>query len=157
MNPSPEDLRHIRRRLRRTAEVLVDDAGLRSNLTDAQAELLLDWGVAQVRETAQQTAPLSDEDAYPVLEAKVASVRQIMRLVNRLMKPVAKTAFPAPQYHMARLLKTLSGLTGREPEPEIVSLGETFIRMRPDLDDERTFQLLMELIDQQVEEIGEEE
>jgi hypothetical protein len=157
MNSSRRNSAHIRHRLRRSADILVDDAGLRSNLTDAQAKQLLDWGLGHVKRMAQQTARLSDEDAYPALEEMVTTVRRIMRLVNRLMKPPAATVGAAMNYHMTRLLMALPGLTGRDPGPALLARAETFTRVRPDLDDERAFHLLMGLIDHRFDETGEEE
>lgn len=46
---NPQEIREIiQKRLRRVGEPLVSDAGLRDELTDDQAQQLLDWGMARL-------------------------------------------------------------------------------------------------------------
>ena len=75
----------VRRRLRQSAEILVSDSSLRDNLTDTQFQQLLEWGLAHAQETAERTARFADDDALPLLEAKVGVVREVMQRLNRLM------------------------------------------------------------------------
>lgn len=75
----------VRRRLRQTAEILVSDSSLRDNLTDDQFQQLLAWGLAHAQETAERTARFAADDALPLLEARVAVVREVMQRANRLM------------------------------------------------------------------------
>ncbi len=136
----------VRRRLRRTAEVLVDDSGLRSNLTDTQAKQLLDWGLAHVQATAAQTADLSDDDAYPIIEDTVSGVREVMRLVNRLQATTALMPGETVTGQMSRLLEALQKITGQAPDPAFLERAEKFSRDRPGPDNDTTFQLLLGLL-----------
>ena len=83
MQPITSDI--VRARLRRWFGPILDETGWRSNLVDAQAEHLLNWGMAQVAQTAVHTQRLPDEDADPLLEKDSTAVRLIMVGVNDLI------------------------------------------------------------------------
>ena len=76
----------IRRRARSAAESILDNSALRSALDDAQADQLINWGLAQVERLVVRTAELSDEEATPVLEDGVTAVSRLMRHVNQLVE-----------------------------------------------------------------------
>jgi hypothetical protein len=145
-----------RRRLRRTAEILVDDIGLRSNLTDIQAERLLDWGLAHVQETAVNAAELTDEEALPLLEEQVSVVRRIMRLVNRLMETSGDSVGEHDE-RLTQLLGNLTRLTGQEATATQLASIDTFARTQPKADERSAFQILMELLEHPAESTQEEE
>lgn len=152
----------MRRRLRRAAGQLVEDSSLRDHLTDEQAQLLIDWGLKLVEQTAERTASLPDEDAAPVLEEKVTAVRTIMQLVNRMMAPLAgDSSSPAEDKideQMTRLLKNLAWLSGEATRLGHLRQVEKFnqIRSRPEPVPDEAFEQLMQLI--QIEnKAGEEE
>lgn len=140
--------RRARRRLRRAAGQLMEDSSLRSYLTDEQAQQLLEWGLAHVEQAATRTANLPDDDAMPVLEEKVAAVRSVMQLVNRLVGTAGETAGEDEVVNdqMTRLLKNLHWLTGQPTTmAHLVHLGK-FNHKRPELDSNSAFQRLIDLI-----------
>ena len=136
-----------RRRLRRAAGQLMEDSSLRSYLTDEQAQQLLEWGLAHVEPAAARTANLPDDDAMPVLEEKVAAVRSVMHLVNRLVGTAGETAEgDVVDDQMTRLLKNLHWLTGQPTTmAHLVRVGK-FNHKRPELDSDSAFQHLIDLI-----------
>jgi hypothetical protein len=75
----------VRRRHQMAAERLLENSSLRDALTDEQAQQLLDWALAQVRQTAVRTANLPDNDAEPVLDETTTAVSQVMKQINRLV------------------------------------------------------------------------
>lgn len=157
MNAFRRSSSRIQGRMRRTAEILIDDLSLRSNLTDTQAKRLLDWGLARVKDAAMDVADLSDEDAYPALEEKVVIVRQLMRTVDRLMGPPDDSPGMAPADHIDLLLNSLPRLTGQATSPALVAYGEFLGSDWPDQEAEVAFQLLMDLVDLASENVAEEE
>jgi len=75
----------LRRRYRLAAERLLEDESLRSNLTDEEARVLLDWGLAQVERVARETVEIAEEErAWAILEERLARIRSAMRRVNDL-------------------------------------------------------------------------
>lgn len=130
----------VRRRLRQAAEILVSDSSLRDNLTDAQAQQLLEWGTAHARETAERTARFADEDALPLIEAKVDQVRDVMRRVNRLIGssvgPELDNAFRQLGQHVGQLLD-------QEDTFAYEHLVASFRRGRQAMDSEGAFLLLL--------------
>jgi hypothetical protein len=136
-----------RRRLRRTAEVLAEDSSLRNNLTDDQAQRLLAWGMARVRESALATTSLSDAEAYPILEKRVAVVRRIMRMVSRLMTSPHSMSQNDMSDYLSQLLDGLQQLTGRSSGPAHLSQVAILGGSPPQLDKDSRFQLLMELVE----------
>ncbi|HEX6383350.1 MAG TPA: hypothetical protein VF177_01650 [Anaerolineae bacterium] len=138
----------VQRRLRRAAGQLMEDSTLRSHLGDEQAQQLLNWGLAQVEQAAVRTANLPDDDAMPVLEEKVAAVRSVMQLVNRIVGTVEETAGEGDVVddQMTRLLKNLHWLTGQPTTmAHMVHVGK-FNRQRPQMDSDSAFHRLMDLI-----------
>jgi hypothetical protein len=135
-----------RRRLRRSAEVLTEDSSLRSNLTDEQAQQLLDWGMARVRESVTATISLSDTEAYPILERRVAVVRRIMRLLSRLMTSPSSRSQSDTNEYLSRLLDGLQQLAGRPGNRALLSQAKLLGGSLSLVDRDSTFQLLMELV-----------
>ena len=78
--------RELRRRLRKTAAILVEDSSVRAELTDEQGKELIKWGMDLIEAEAAQTADLPDEEAMPLLEEKTTAVRTTMLLVNKLVR-----------------------------------------------------------------------
>lgn len=145
--------------MRRAAGQLMEDSSLRSYLVDEQAQQLLDWGFAQVEQAAARTAKLPDDDAMPVLEDKVAAVRTVMQLVNRIVGALGEAAGEVDpvEDQMKRLLKNLHWLTGRPTTMAHLMRVVKFNRKVPELDSDSAFQLLMDLIRVQPAAAGEEE
>jgi hypothetical protein len=66
------------------AERLLENSALRDGLTDAQAQQMLDWGLALVERTAVHSQNLPDDDAELLLDGVVTAVSRVMKQVNRL-------------------------------------------------------------------------
>lgn len=145
-----------RRRLRRTAENLVGDSSLRSNLTDAQAKQLLDWGIDLIQRESLETADLDDSYALPRLEEKITATRRVMREVNRLMESPGQFAERDNAARLSRLLESLGRLTDGQVGPGQHRRAQIFSRHSPDLDSDTSFQLLMALLKPQ-DDLGQEE
>jgi hypothetical protein len=142
MEPRPS--RQIRRRLRKTAALLVEDSSVRSELTDEQGKELIKWGMAQIEAEAARTADLPDEEAMPLLEEKTTAVRTTMLLVNKLVRGAESEEDTAEQ--LTRLLKNLSWLTGRPSGLPHLRRVEKFKKGRANLSHDNAFRLLMDLL-----------
>lgn len=147
-----EQQRLIRRRLRKTAVRLYEDTSVRSHLTDEQATRLLNWGEAIVRKTAEQTINLPNEDALPLLEQKVAGVREIMLTINKLLRTFGDTFEPDTRTiqddWFTQLLKNISWTTGRQAQLRHFShMGEFKRLQRADGTIEQAFEALMSFLD----------
>ncbi len=75
--PDPEEL------VARAVKTLLGDPALRGELTDEEAELLINWGVAQATRLARQAAETVTPD---MLEEALANLRRLMMRVNRLVR-----------------------------------------------------------------------
>lgn len=159
MNEKQSAARQTRRRLRRAAGQLMEDSTLRSYPTDEQAQQLLDWGFAQAEQVAARTANLPDDDAMPILEEKVAAVRSVMQLVNRIVGALSEPHREAEDVgdQMKRLLKNLYWLTGQPTTFAHLARVGKFNHKRPELDRESAFQRLMDILQVQPAASGEEE
>jgi hypothetical protein len=143
LNTPQETNEIIQKRLRRVAEPLLSDEGLRDELTDTQAQQLLDWGLARLEETAVLTANLPDDDAMAVLEEKETAVRLIMRLVNDLVaRPGIQPDEDLINTRLVRLGKNLQWLTGSPSDRERVRRIRSFRQQQDQLDRDTAFDLL---------------
>lgn len=135
----------IRKRMRRIAGQLTEDASLRDNLIDAQAQRTLDWGLALVEETAVKTANLPDDDALPLLEERVTAVRATLHLVSRLMgEPPTSDRI---EEQLTRLLKNIAGLKGQTTGYSHLRRAEQFQRAHANQDPIAAFDALYELLE----------
>lgn len=147
MNDTNSDDRRIKRRARRWAELLMEDSSLRDNLTDEQAQQLLDWGLAQVKQTAVLTADLTDEEAEERLEKDGTAVKLIMKGVNDLIGGIGQPlTFDIIDDTMTRVLKNHRWLTNQPPTPSQLKNVQSFNLARTAEDREAAFQSLMGLI-----------
>lgn len=137
----------VRGRLRRWFGPILDEPGWRSNLVDAQAEQLLNWGMAQVERTAVTTQRLPDEDAAPLLEKDSTAVHLIMSGVNDLIGTIGQPpAFDLVDDTMTRLLKNLRWLTNQPLRPDNLRRVSQFNQARELEDRAAAFQYLLALI-----------
>ena len=136
--------RELRRRLRKTAALLVEDSSVRAELTDKQAKQLIKWGLAQIEGEAARTADLPTEEALPLLEEKTTAVRTIMLLVNKLVRPGDAAEDTADQ--LTRLLKNLSWLTKRAMSIPHLLRVEKFKKHQDTMSQDDAFRLLMDLL-----------
>ncbi len=147
MSDERRNRRLLRRRTQPWAEQLLENSSLRDHLTDEQATVLLDWGLAQIKATAQKTAHLPDEDAQPVLEKVGTAVSLIMQGVNDLMGTIGHP----PQFDliddtMTRLLKNLRWLTHEKPTAEQLQAVTEFNQARDAEDKETAVNALMRIL-----------
>jgi hypothetical protein len=136
-----------RTRLKRWFEPILENPGWRSNLVDAQAEQLLNWGMTQVQQTAVRTQTLPDDDADPVLEKDSTAVRLIMEGVNDLIGTIGQPpAFDLVDDIMTRVLKNLRWLTSQPLRPDNLRRVSQFNQAREAEDSAAAFQHLLALI-----------
>jgi hypothetical protein len=72
-------------RKRLAIEMILESEGLTDDLEYDEAEILLDWGLAQAEAYALATQEAADEEASLTLDKGVATVRRAMRLINDLV------------------------------------------------------------------------
>ena len=66
-------------RQERAAGRILDDEGLRGDLTDDEFQPLLDWALSVTDKVAEATSNLDDEQAEPVLDSSIGVVRHVLR------------------------------------------------------------------------------
>ncbi|MCP4934591.1 MAG: hypothetical protein GY927_10405 [bacterium] len=143
MNRNQDSNELIRKRLRQVAEPLLTNSSLRDELTDEQAQWLLDWGMARLKETAVRTTNLPDEDAMAVLEEKETAVRLIMQLVNDLTaRPGLLEDEDIVSARLVRLGKNLQWLYNIPGDRTRVRNIRQFKQQRDHLTRETAFELL---------------
>lgn len=141
---SPNRVNRVQQRLRAVAEPLLSNSSLRNELTDEQAQALYDWALHVLEETAVRTAPLTDDDAFPLLEEKGTAVKLIMQLTNDLV------AHPGPlpdedvvNARLVRLGKNLQWLRGGAENRARRAALRQFRQQRDQLDRDAAFHLLL--------------
>jgi alkylhydroperoxidase family enzyme len=67
----------------KAAENLLGDERLRSNLTDDEAQVAMDWALARVK--AQANAAKDEAGANKVTQGELARVRAVLSSVNQLL------------------------------------------------------------------------
>ncbi len=72
-------------RLRRATEAILEAENLTDGLQDAEAETLLNWGLARVEAAVYATADLESAAAKAQIARSVTLVRQMMRRINALV------------------------------------------------------------------------
>ena len=73
-----------RRRL--AIEMILESESLTDDLQDNEAEILLDWGLAQVEAYALATREIAnEEEGRLALDQGVTTVRRVMRFINDLV------------------------------------------------------------------------
>ncbi|MCB8943558.1 MAG: hypothetical protein H6658_07370 [Ardenticatenaceae bacterium] len=145
--------RELRRRLRKTAAILVEDSSVRAELTDEQGKELIKWGMDLIEAEAAQTADLPDEGAMPLLEEKTTAVRTTMLLVNKLVRPGDSEEDTDDQ--LTRLLKNLTWVTKRPSGLAHLRRVEKFKKHREAMSQEEAFRLLMDML--QLDVVSDEE
>jgi len=75
----------IAARMQRATEAILEAENLTDGLQDAEAETLLNWGLARVEAEVKATAGWDDAAANARIDAGVAAVRRMMRRINSLV------------------------------------------------------------------------
>ena len=144
--------RMLRRRAQPWAEQLMENSSLRDNLSDEQATQLLDWGLAQIKQTAVNTSRLPEEDAQSFLEKDATAVRLIMQGVNDLVGSISQPLeFDIIDDTMTRLLKNLRWLTSQKATPAQLQAIADFNKAREAGDKDAAFAHLVALLPQEGE------
>ncbi len=139
--------RMLRRRTQPWAEQLMENSSLRDNLPDEQATQLLDWGLAQIKQTAVNNSRLPEADADPLLEKDATAVRLIMQGINDLIGGIGQPLeFDIIDDTMTRLLKNLRWLTSQKLTSEQLQSITDFNQAREAGDKEAAFAYLMKLL-----------
>ena len=106
--------------IQRAAESLYGDERLRSNLTDSEAKIILDWAVSWV---AGQVSAASDEtSAKQIAQTELARVRQISSALNGL---AAKNAIPRLEDAIAAI-NTSTPTSAPLTREQVLSLATLF-------------------------------
>ena len=113
-----------RRRL--AIEMILESEGLTGDLQDDEAEILLDWGLAQAEAYALATRPIvNEEEARLAIDQGVTTVRRAIRFINDLVaermdmsdgEMVEELLRLIP---LARELPRVQAIAGQEEEEEI--------------------------------------
>ena len=149
MDRSASEKKDIKSRQRRVVERLMENSSLRDELTDDQAQRLLDWGNARLKKVVTETADLADEDADNILEAQTERVSGVMRQVNRVVETVNRGERQEAEDHLKALLENLDSLQNKTVELEA---NVEQLVAAPETDNQRLFEKLMALIDDGEEE-----
>ena len=140
--------RLARRRGRKWAEMLMENSSLRDNLNDDQAQLLLDWGLGQIKASAVSTADLTSKEAEKLMQENGTAVKLIMHGINDLMGGIGQPLdFDIIDDTMTRVLKNLRWLTDQPPTKTQLQHRDQFNQAREAEDREAAFHHLMGLIE----------
>lgn len=98
--------------LNRAAEQILDDPGLRDELTDDEAQPLIDWGLAQVKLLARNASAR----AQPApLDVELKHLRRLMKRINRFVGLRALDDPAALATELERLTVVSRKLYGERP------------------------------------------
>jgi hypothetical protein len=118
-----------RRRL--AIEMILESESLTDDLQDDEAEILLDWGMAQAEAYALATQEIAnEEEARLALDQGVTIVRRVMRSINDLAAErmdLSDTEMVEKLLNLASLTRELppvQAIVGEEEEEEILEAEE---------------------------------
>lgn len=118
-------------RKRLAIEMLLKSEGLTDHLQDNEAEILLDWGMAQAEAYAlvtQETA--KEEEARLAIDQGVTKVRRAMRFINNLVAE----RMDLSDGEMAEKLLHLISLAGELPRVQALAGEEEEEMLEEDID-----------------------
>jgi hypothetical protein len=78
-------MKQFQQRVNRAAESILENERLTADLDDADAKVLIDWGVACAERIARSTAGLNDLEAEEAMYPRLRATRRMMRQVNSWM------------------------------------------------------------------------
>ncbi len=100
------------KRLQKAVESLLEDERLRSNLTDAEAKILLSWGEAQLTEAAKTPPRAASDVAAPdAISACLQQVRAALREINDLAGEKDRLSYTQMQQRLTALLSSQGKLS----------------------------------------------
>jgi hypothetical protein len=147
--PLPLDSDPLRPRRQLAEELLFGNSQLRDNLTDPQAQQLLDWALDYVLDVVGQTAVLPDPEADAAIDKAAMAVARIMRHVDRLVAELPSLDDKSARKKLKALLTDRERLTGQPPNPQLL---EQLVYSRQAWDNETTFKQLFNVIAWEQEE-----
>ena len=134
-------------RLKRAADNILENERLTSELDDAAAQVLLDWGVACAEEIARSTAGLKGSKVEEAMSPRLRATRRLMRRVSKwvanrrtmdgersgeLLSQISEQAeiiygegFAAPDTDQRDILLRLPFVYADEPQQMIADLRQT--------------------------------
>lgn len=106
----PADRKTLRKREKNAADVLMNNIALRENLTDVQADLVMNWSFDQIAAKVDQTADFTDKKAQSEIDGLVTRLQKNLKQVNLLTgsMPGCKDKLAATRDYQL-FLKTLYG------------------------------------------------
>ncbi len=146
LSPDSDPLRP-RRQL--AEELLFGNSAVRDNLTDVQAQQLLDWALVYVLDVVGQTAVLPDAEAEAEIDKAVMAVSRIMRHINRLVGDLPRLDDKSARKKLKALLTDRQRLTGQPANPELL---EQLVYARATWDNDAAFAQLYNIIAWEQEE-----
>ncbi len=109
---------------KKAAESILGDASLRDELTDDEAQPLIDWGLAQVAQIARRASLMASTEA---VEAALDDVRRLMKRVNRVVRHRALGDAEAVRSDLERLGALSARLFGDAVPRAALSQVDTFM------------------------------
>jgi uncharacterized membrane protein YccC len=158
---------------RTLGERLSGDSSLRDALTDEQAQRLLDWALAQVRDAVEraEAAPepeaemaegeevaveevveTPEADDAPLVESRFEAVRQVMRQANKMVEELPQASSARTREYMLQFLDALCEVDARAVQVNDMMDMEQMALNREELGQEAIFERLMAIIRQENEE-----
>ena len=127
---------------KRAAETILGDVDLRDELTDDEAQPLIDFGLAQVEALARRAAALASAQT---MDNSVDNLRRLMKRINRF---AAERRQGDPELtrksleRIARISAELYGEAAPQPSPEAL---DNFLKVESDLNNQIVVQQLLKL------------
>ncbi|TEU11539.1 MAG: hypothetical protein E3J21_23345 [Anaerolineales bacterium] len=118
-------------RKRLAIEMILKSEGLTDHLQDDEAEILLDWGMAQAEAYALVTQEIAkEEEARLAIDQGVTKVRRAMRFINNLVAE----RMDLSDGEMAEKLLHLISLAGELPRVQALAGEEEEEMLEEDID-----------------------
>jgi hypothetical protein len=93
----------VEERAQQAAEQLLGDESLTDEMQDAEAQTLLDWGIAFSQRLSENTLEMDDAIAEEYLSAALPNLRRVIRRTNKLIGSL-------PQADAGVLASSLAGI-----------------------------------------------
>ena len=136
----------ITRRIKRTAESILENERLTADLDDEAAKVLLNWGVARAERVAGSTDGLGDREAEEVISPRLRATRRLMRRVNRWVANQADMAADEGGELLDQIIEQAAVIYGDGFIPPDDDQRAAFLTRQQELSDNPP-QLIAELLD----------
>lgn len=124
----------LAKRVQRAAESILGNESLTEGLSDAVAQVLLDWGVACAEQIARSTAGMDDAEAEEAMSQRLRATRRLMRWVRMWTTHRADIDAEARAEYLAKLIRQAAVIYQHYTPPDD-DWCATFLRRAPDLVD----------------------